>query len=203
MSRFTKLSRLGALAAGAALALATVAAPAVPAAAHDSLIGSDPAAGAVLQEAPEQIVLDFSGNLMTLGGSSTLVVVADAEGHDWVESAPVVEGSRVTVPLADGMPGGTYEVSWQVVSEDGHPRSEVFSFTVDAPAAPSEEPADEEPTSAPSAEPEVEDEAPADDSAGLSAGVIAVIVVIAAAVIAVVVIVMRRRGGRDSETSAR
>jgi len=209
MSRSTFISRLGALAAGAALALGAVAVPALPAAAHDSLVGSDPASGAVLESAPEQLVLEFSGALMTLGDSSTLVVVADAEGRDWVDSAPVVEGSRVTVPLADGMPGGAYEASWQVVSEDGHPISGVVPFTVDAPAEPSEEPQAPEETEEPEQTPEatsddaVVDSEASDEGDGFSAGVIAAIVVIAAAVIAVVVVVVRRRGRRDSETSAR
>lgn len=196
MSRFTKLSRLGALAAGAALALGAVAVPTAPVFAHDQLIGSDPAEGAVLDAAPEQIVLEFSGNLMTLGDSSTQVVVTDANGDDWVESAPVVEGSRVTVPLSNDMPGGAFEASWQVVSEDGHPISGVVSFTVDAPVTPTEEPVEEAPSAAPDAE-ETDEVTAVDESVeegGLNAGVIAAIIVIAAAVIAVIVVVVRRRG---------
>src|SRR5690606_30308963 len=124
------MSRFSMLLAGAVVAVAAVAVPAAPAFAHDSIVGSDPAPGDRLESPPEAVSLQFSGDLLQLGDASTIVIVADAQGHDWVESPPVVDGSTLTATLSDGMPAAGYEIRWQVVSQDGHPISGVVPFTV-------------------------------------------------------------------------
>ncbi len=107
------------------LALALVA---TPASAHDELIGSTPAADAQIDALPAELQLTFSGVLMDEPGATQLVVT-DAAGTALAAGDPVLDGTRLTQPLA-GSASGTVTVLWRVVSSDGHPVSGEFSFTV-------------------------------------------------------------------------
>lgn len=109
----------------ACLGLALASAPS--ASAHDQLVSASPEAGAQLDSAPGSIVLRFSGELMELGNE---VRVIDAQDKDWVQGAAKLDADSLTQPLQAGMPHGSYRVSWRVVSADGHPISESYSFTV-------------------------------------------------------------------------
>lgn len=115
-------------------------APAGTASAHDQLLGSDPEDGAVV-EAPDELELEFSGQLSELG---LQVVVTDPDGRSVVDGEPEVDGRFVTQDLVDDLGAGTYDVVWRVTSEDGHPISGELSFTVEV----TEEPTTEEPTTA-------------------------------------------------------
>ncbi len=114
-----------ALAVLAGLALALVAAPAY---AHDELIGSDPAVGAHVDTLPTQIAMTFSGVLLDEPGA-TVVEVTDAAGDDLTASDPVLDGTRLTQELS-GEASGVVTVTYRVVSSDGHPVSDRFTFTV-------------------------------------------------------------------------
>lgn len=100
---------------------------ATPAFAHDQLSASDPPAGAALDSAPEQVSLQFSDNVLTIGA---IVLVADTDGTSWADGDPILDGPTVTARLADDMPDGAYEIRWRVVSADGHPISGVIPFTI-------------------------------------------------------------------------
>lgn len=105
---------------------------ATPAAAHDAIISSDPAADAELTTAPTQITLTFNNDLSTLGGQ---VVVTDSTGATVASGAPTVAGPTATLPLADPLANGAYSVAWRAVSSDSHPIEGTFAFTVADPAA--------------------------------------------------------------------
>lgn len=124
--------RFRALAGGIVVAVAVVLASVVPASAHDQLLSSSPAAGERLASAPDEISLSFSADVLDVGAE---VVVADAEGVDWVGGDPLLSAGVVTVPLRDELPAAGYEVRWRVVSSDGHPISGVVPFTVGDGAA--------------------------------------------------------------------
>lgn len=113
------------LALVAALGLAL----APPAAAHDSLVASDPTVDAVLGSAPSDVSLTFSGELLDVGAT---VMVVDSAGTDHA-GAPVVDGPRLTTPLG-ALPDGSYTVRWRVVSSDGHPISGLIPFVVGSPS---------------------------------------------------------------------
>lgn len=109
-----------------------------PAAAHDVLVGTDPADGSVLDEAPAQVVLTFAAEQAGVGAE---VVVTGPDGASWSDGSPVVAGTTVTQALVDGLPDGAYVVAWRSVAQDGHPVTGAFTFTVDVPEAdPSPEP---------------------------------------------------------------
>jgi copper resistance protein C len=108
------------------LAIATLL-PVGPAVAHDQLSSSDPADGAVLEEAPAAVVLTFSADQLPVGAA---VVVRDASGADRADGVPSVSGPTVTQALEAGLPAGTYAVQWRSVAGDGHPVEGAFSFEV-------------------------------------------------------------------------
>jgi methionine-rich copper-binding protein CopC len=197
--------RLGLAAAATALGLLlATGAAAAPASAHDELVASTPAADDALDPAPTEVTLTFSDNVLEVGIE---VSVTDSAGTQYVADAPVVDGPTVTVGLDSGMPGGSYQADWRVVSSDGHPISGTIPFTVTTPVpadAPTTTPtpdAEEPPVVATPSDESSESATPSDDAsaeAGPTGGQIALIAGIVLAVLvviaAVLIIVARRRG---------
>ncbi|QRY42069.1 copper resistance protein CopC [Microbacterium hominis] len=127
MSSSRLRTRLRTLLLAVALAGTSVLVTALPAAAHDELLGSTPASGEALTDAPAEVTLTFSADVLTIGAA---VIVADAADRDWVADAPVVRDGTVTVSLDPQLPTGGYEIRWRVVSQDGHPISGIIPFKV-------------------------------------------------------------------------
>ena len=117
------------LIAGAAL---VVGAP--DASAHAQLESSDPGAGEVLPVAPRQVTLVF-GEALEPSANSIEVFDDHLRG---VPTGPVavvgVTGNELSASLPAGLARGTYTVSWQVSSEDTHPVSGSFRFSVGSPS---------------------------------------------------------------------
>ena len=130
-------TRASLLAAALLAAFAAVLFLAAPAHAHDELVSSNPADGAVLDTAPSEIELVFSSELMDLGNQ---VIVEDAAGTNLAESEPVLTRETL-VQAVPALDAGEYKVNWRAVSGDGHPITGTFSFTVNAPAGAEETPA--------------------------------------------------------------
>ena len=207
-----RLVRARAGLAAVAVALFAVLLPAAPAAAHDQLVGSDPAADAVLTELPAEITLTYSAELLGDAGSN-IVEVTDAAGTALNDGTAVVDGVTVSQALT-GAASGPVTVLWRVVSSDGHPISGEFVFTVEgaSTAEPTSEPAEPsasatpEPTMTTTTVPESETETPApapDSSASDSSPVpwivgAVVLLVVIGAVVYLLVIRPRRTGGAGS-----
>lgn len=102
---------------------------AAPAAAHASLVSTDPGDGEVVDAAPAAISLTFSeavrltDGIELLSGDGTLIE-ADVSASDEV----------VTITPAEELADGTYVVGWRVISADSHPVAGGFSFSVGAPS---------------------------------------------------------------------
>lgn len=127
---------------------------AAPATAHDELISSNPGDGEVLDEQPQWLELNFSGNIQEIGTEITV----ERDGTDYSAGSYTVEGTTLTSALPDDLEPGEYTVNWRVVSEDGHPVSGSFAFTI---------------AGGEDAAPEDEAEADgADETAGLGGGVV-------------------------------
>lgn len=97
------------------------------ASAHASLTSTEPAAGAILNNPPNEIVLRFSEPVQADDGG---VKVLDSKGtrvDDGTVTQP--DGRTVRVPL-DGLGDGGYVVAWKVVSADGHPIGGGFTWRV-------------------------------------------------------------------------
>lgn len=131
--------RLGG-AVSATLALGLAASPAAHA--HDTLVESAPESDEVLEESPDEVVLEFSGDGITTGAAITNdIVVLDSDQEDWASEEPAeVEGSTMRTEIPEPLPNGEYEVRYRVVYSDGHDEEQGFTFEVEAPL---EEGADE------------------------------------------------------------
>ena len=97
-----------------------------PASAHDQLVSSNPEDGAELDQQPEWLEMTFSGNIQEVGSEVTVVV----DGKDVSAGELTVEGKKLSVALPDDLKPGDYEVTWRVVSQDGHPISGDYAFTI-------------------------------------------------------------------------
>ncbi|MFC7218005.1 copper resistance protein CopC [Streptomyces polyrhachis] len=118
----------------AAALLGLLAFGATPAAAHAALTGTDPGNGAVLPDAPASVSLRFSEGVQL---SDDSLRVLDPRGRDSTKGAAHhVSGDTKTAAAAlqAGLPEGTFTVVWKAVSEDSHPVSGAFTFSVGAPS---------------------------------------------------------------------
>ncbi|MFI9485431.1 copper resistance protein CopC [Promicromonospora sp. NPDC052451] len=113
-----------------ALVCALVLGPAGSAAAHATLLSTDPAEGAVLDTAPERVTFTFDESVI---GVPAGIRVFDATGAE-LDSTATVRGSRLLVDLDAEVPDGTLVVLWRLVSADGHPIGGSLSFSVGAPS---------------------------------------------------------------------
>ena len=172
----------------------------VPAAAHDEVLSTSPEQGAVLESAPEQIELSYSGEIMDIGHQ---VLVTGPDGQSVTEGPLERDGSQVIQPLAEtGSEEGTYQVVWRVVSSDGHPIEGTYTYEVGEGAdittgAPS---LSSTPTEAPTGEgadssdgsAQAQDAAAQENSGGLTGWAVTATVVVALAVIGLLAVMSRR-----------
>lgn len=114
--------------------------PATAATGHASLVSSNPADGAVLEVAPESVVLTFNEELLSdlvevsvLDANRELVMVTEA-----AQSPP--PQTDVLIPWPTRLPVGQYSVAYRVVSADGHPVTGLVTFSYDTVPAPVGEP---------------------------------------------------------------
>ncbi|WP_448070666.1 copper resistance protein CopC [Georgenia yuyongxinii] len=116
--------------------------------AHDTLIGASPAQDAVVEEAPTEVALTFSAEILDL---PTTIIVAAADGAVVAGGAPVREGQVVRLALPPNLANSDYDVTWSVVSSDGHRTEDGYTFTLAAAddAAPSQSATQSAPTTAP------------------------------------------------------
>jgi methionine-rich copper-binding protein CopC len=131
--RVARLARTWLAVMGVALGVSLLV-PATPAAAHNSLTGSDPANGARLATAPTTIQLRF---LAKPDPNTTQITVTGPDNVPAAGGKPSFAGSRVSVPFRPGA-AGLYLVGYQVPSSDGHTiKGEVrFTLTTGTPAEP-------------------------------------------------------------------
>jgi copper transport protein len=115
-------------------AMLAVLAGARTASAHAELVSSSPANQEVLEQAPTEIVLQFTEGIDPIDPGIRLV---DADGNDVdlgaVDQSAGADRMRSAVP--DTLADGTYVVAWQGVSADSHRVRGSFTFSVGAPSA--------------------------------------------------------------------
>jgi len=123
---------------------------ALPASAHDELVSTDPADGATVATAPDQVTLTFTDKAIALG---TEVKVTAPDGSVVSTGDPQLGPTTVAQPLAPARPAGTYTVVWRVTSADGHPVSGTFHFAATSAVGVAAPTASAVPSQAPSATP--------------------------------------------------
>jgi len=122
--RFRKLLVL------AALSSAVTTLNAAPAMAHTRIAKSSPGINSVIKNWPSKVTIIFNENLITLNGASVnRIEVTNSQGVRIDEGATKVSGSSASAQLKGGQSSGRYTVTYRVVSSDGHPVTNTYSFT--------------------------------------------------------------------------
>lgn len=98
-----------------------------PAGAHSTVVGSDPADGAVLDTGPARATITFNEPLQPNFPAMTVV---GPDGNLWSKGDPVVEGRVLSVEVGDLGPAGVYRVAYRVTSADGHVVDGERTFTL-------------------------------------------------------------------------
>ncbi|WP_404352948.1 copper resistance protein CopC [Phycicoccus jejuensis] len=97
---------------------------------HAQLLKTSPEDGASVETA-DAVTMTFSEDV----NEEFLQVKVEGPGGDEADGAPTVDGSTVTQALPDDLPAGEHEVTYRVVSVDGHPVSGSLTFTTTQEAA--------------------------------------------------------------------
>ncbi len=127
-----RIARPRSLLAAAALGvLAILALPAAPASAHAVLTATNPAKGSVVTDAPTTVVLVFTEPVDPVEGK-VRIIAPDGSRADGGE--PSADGTRLSIPMRTDPPRGTYLVSYRVLSQDSHPVTGSFTFSIGAPS---------------------------------------------------------------------
>jgi copper resistance protein C len=100
----------------------------LPASAHAQLLLANPKIGSSVYALPSKVQLTFDDNLIDLGGTSNQVEVTDPKGKRIDSGSTHVDGATLAVQLKSDTAVGKYEVTYRVISADGHPVSNSFPF---------------------------------------------------------------------------
>ncbi|MGY4647004.1 copper resistance CopC/CopD family protein [Mycobacterium sp. URHB0021] len=122
---------LGVLITLAALALGG----AGSAAAHPTLLFTEPAADTATSDAPQVITLMFN-ETVSIGADAIVVLDKDGRAVPIGSATTARQGQVVTARLAAGLPRGSYTVRWRATGTDGDLVEEEFRFGVGYALAP-------------------------------------------------------------------
>lgn len=100
------------------------------AAAHATLLATDPADNASLTQAPARVSATFSEALQAQFAAMTVV---GPDGNLWSAGEPQVEGAVLSVGVRPLGPPGTYTVNFRVTSADGHVINGSWKFELTVP----------------------------------------------------------------------
>ncbi len=120
-------ARVSGIALIVAASAALVVVPALPASAHNYLVSSAPAAGAVVTEQPGTVSLETNDDLLEVEDGA-VIQVHGPDGRFYSDGCTSVAGPSAETQVVLGAPG-EYTVAWKVVSTDGHPISGTWAFT--------------------------------------------------------------------------
>ncbi|KPD02681.1 copper homeostasis periplasmic binding protein CopC [Moellerella wisconsensis] len=98
--------------------------------AHAHLTDQLPAEGASVEQTPESITLNFSEGIEV---NFTKVNITGPNNTRVDTGKPILDAAndtKVIVPIKAKLASGKYDVSWSVVSVDGHKTKGEYSFTV-------------------------------------------------------------------------
>ncbi len=104
--------------------------------AHGELVAAFPAVDSTVIAAPDEVSIEFDGKLQIIGSANiNLITVTDNQGQIISSPASVVEGSKISTRLQLTDITGLVTVDYRIVSQDGHPVSGTYTFTVGKTAA--------------------------------------------------------------------
>ncbi len=105
-----------------------------PAYGHSTLVSATPAENSVLTEFPSEVSLTFNESLLEIGNENPNKVEVVNSMGDVLSGTSKVSGPVISVPVQ--ITGNDeYQVSYRVVSADGHVIEGDYSFTVESEIA--------------------------------------------------------------------
>ncbi|MFM6966065.1 MAG: copper resistance protein CopC [Rhodoluna sp.] len=99
-----------------------------PAFAHAQLLVANNKVGVTLYSLPATVQLTFDDNLIVLGEAANQIQVTDPKGKHLEVGPSSVNAATLSVRLKTGALVGKYEVTYRVISADGHPVSSSYPF---------------------------------------------------------------------------
>lgn len=119
----------------AALAIGLVIGVPAPAAAHDGLVSSSPAADSTVTAPLESVSLTFGDELLDIGDSNGAFAIQVVGPDELFYNRACVQRDGATASTAVALgESGAYVVTWQVISSDAHVTSDTFDFVYEKPA---------------------------------------------------------------------
>ena len=113
--------------------------PGISASAHAELESSNPAEGSIIEIMPTHITLTFGEKLLTLGEENVNTLKLSSTSGVEVKLSPVTINGEVLSATVDSTSNaftpGKYQISYRVVSTDGHPIKGEISFEFASPKA--------------------------------------------------------------------
>lgn len=103
---------------------------------HAGVVSVSPAQDQVLMSMASEISIQFSEELLTISNQDVnTLFLTELDGPPIELENIRVEGEylKAAIPTGDYAPG-TYEVTYRIVSADGHKLSDSFTFALNAPA---------------------------------------------------------------------
>ena len=112
--------------------------------AHSGLISSNPSQGEVLEQLPQAFTFTFNEELIVIEGETVNSLQLIAEGSvEKTELEVNTVGPDINGLLPSGTyPPGVYEITYRVVSADGHPITGEISFSTQSSTTISSAPAE-------------------------------------------------------------
>lgn len=96
--------------------------------AHAVLLTTDPAPNAVVETAPETVILGFNE---PVGAMAISLIAPNGSQNDLTGST--TSGTDVEIVLPQDLDQGTHVISWRVMSADGHPVGGTLAFSIGTP----------------------------------------------------------------------
>ena len=103
-----------------------------PSHSHSALVTSVPKADAILTMAPRSITLTFNEDILELKGKQiSSVSLATVAGRKVALTKPQISANKLTARISSPtLNSGKYQVSYRVVSADGHVITGGYRFTL-------------------------------------------------------------------------
>ena len=131
--------------------------------AHADLTSSNPEDGSSLSEAPGVIELTFNEQVLP----DTVEIAVTTESAGLIPNLDFsTDGSTVSLPWDQALPGDTYQVAYRVVSNDGHPITGAISFSYSTPMI--SDTSEPEPSATPEVIAVVAEESTTQETSGIS-----------------------------------
>jgi methionine-rich copper-binding protein CopC len=95
------------------------------ASAHSVVVATDPDRDGVVAVAPTQVIIAWNEAV-----TNVVETVTGPDNAQWSTGSAQGSGAEYTVGMRPDAPPGLYTVNWKVISDDGHPVSGSWTYTV-------------------------------------------------------------------------